>query len=362
MLSVNPDRLIARALEIGFDIAGIGPATLTHAADFQSWLDAGFAGDMAWMSTHVDRRLAPAAKTAVVVGLRYFIEEPPPDLWNDPMRGRVARYAWGRDYHDVLRPMLDELAGFVRAETGSAARAHVDSGPVLERDLAVQAGLGFVGKNTNLIHREWGSFLFIGELLLDFQFAISDLQLNAGAASAAQTANRKSKIKNPCGRCVRCLKACPTGAFAAPYVLDSRKCISFLTIENKGAIPEALRPKMGNWIFGCDECQQVCPWNGKLTPSHARFLKFDADRCAPKLADLLAMSESDFRERFAGTPVLRAKRRGLLRNAVVALGNSGDPAAPAILEMAARDAEPLVREQARAVLGSTPLRSRHSGT
>jgi epoxyqueuosine reductase len=268
--------------------------------------------------------------------------------------------------------MLEELAEFVRSETGwvTGIRTNVDTGPVLERDLAVHAGLGFVGKNTNLIHREYGSYLFLGEVLLDaeidFQFPISNCQLAIG---------------NGCGPCTHCLAHCPTGALGEPYVLDARKCLSYLTIENKGAIPEELRPKMRNWIFGCDECQQACPWNvaaarkaanaerrtlnaqlrtsafdvGRsmfdvqspavsLHGAATRFLHFDEHLCAPKLVDLMALDDAGFRERFDGTPVLRAKRSGLLRNVAVALGNGCDSSAVPVLEKAARDPDPLIRE------------------
>jgi epoxyqueuosine reductase len=367
-MDVN-ERILEEAVAIGFDLAGIGPARPASGDEFRRWLDAGRAADMAWMGKDVDRRIQPAAKTAIVCGLNYFVQNPPSKIWDDPSRGRISRYAWGRDYHDVIRPMLDDLAEFVRVETGwvSGIRTNVDTGPVLERDLAVHAGLGFVGKNTNLIHPGFGSYVFLGEVLLD-------ADLGPWAVD----------FKHPsCGECARCLHACPTGALVEPYVLDARKCISYLTIENKGAIPEEVRPKMGNWIFGCDECQQACPWNvaaarkaanaerrtlnaqlrtsafdvGRsmldvqspgvsLHGAATRFLHFDEHLCAPKLADLMALDDAGFRERFAGTPVLRAKRSGLLRNVAVALGNGCDSSSIPVLEKAARDPDPLIREHA----------------
>jgi len=249
--------------------------------------------------------------------------------------------------------MLEELSEFVRAETGwvTGIKTNVDTGPVLERDLAVHAGLGFVGKNTNLIHPEFGSYLFLGEVLLDAD--VGPWTLDFGHSS--------------CGDCARCLNACPTGALGEPYVLDARKCLSYLAIENKGAIPEELRARMGNWIFGCDECQQACPWNAQLRTSvfdvqrstldvqspavplrgaATRFLRFDEQRCAPKLTELMALDDAGFRERFAGTPVLRAKRSGLLRNVAVALGNGCDTSSVPVLEKAVRDPDPMIREHA----------------
>ena len=231
---------------------------------------------------------------------------------------------------------------YVRDESGRPAtvKTYVDTGPVLERDFAAQAGLGFIGKNTNLIHPNFGSYVFLGEILTDWE-----------SAHSLAPDNRRQGLhpsqRPSCGRCGRCLKACPTQAFPEPYVLDARRCISYLTIEHKGPIPEDLRPKMGHWIFGCDECQQVCPWVLRFSkPGRQRFLRFDENRCAPKLIELMALNEAGFRERFSGTPVLRAKRSGCLRNVAVALGNGGHPSSAPVLEKAARDPDPLVREHA----------------
>lgn len=356
-------QITSRAQDLGFDLVGIAPAgEARHAEAYRRWLDAGYAGGMAWMAKDAGRRIQPAAKTVVVCGLSYFVQDPPPELWNDPARGRIARYAWGRDYHNVMLPMLNELAEFISSEAGRPLhlRTYVDTGPVLERDVAEQAGVGIVGKNTNLINPQFGSYIFIGEILIDLE----------GANPLAPNTGRKGlrpSMRLSCGRCVRCLAACPTGALVEPYVLDARRCISYLTIENKGAIPEDLRPKMKNWIFGCDECQQVCPWNASSAPHRGalqtaeavaphgvrrvRFLRFDPDTCAPKLAEVMALDEKAFRDRFDGTPVMRAKRRGLLRNAAVALGNSGDRSALPALEKAMRDKDPLIREHAMWAIG-----------
>ena len=326
---------------MGFDVAGIARARPTPGAGrYRDWLQRGYHADMAWLAREPDRRsdpsrVVPDAKSVVVVGLSYFVDDPPARLWDDPLRGRIARYAWGRDYHDELLPRLRELAAWIESETGRpvANRAYVDTGPVLERAWAEQAGLGFIGKHTLVIHPEWGSYLFLGELLLDLELE-PDLPGNERLGT--------------CGSCRRCQDACPTHAFPAPYILDSRLCISYLTIEHRGDIPDALRPKMKNWIYGCDECQSVCPWVRQFSkPGRTRFLRYDPDWAAPRLIDLLALDDAGFRERFRTSPIPRTKRRGLLRNACVALGNSGRPEAIPALERAARDPEPLIARHAR---------------
>jgi epoxyqueuosine reductase len=225
----------------------------------------------------------------------------------------------------------------------------VDTSPILERELASQAGLGFIGKNTNLIHPRLGSWLFLGELLCtqDLLPIREPAQHGREGAVAAQVA-----VEGTCGRCTRCLDTCPTGALVAPYVLDARRCISYLTIELKGPIPRHLRPLLGNHIFGCDICQEVCPWNRRFArPTGEPAFQPQADRIAPRLADLMALDDDDFRQRFRRSPVKRAKRRGLLRNVSVALGNWGDPSAVPALVHGLGDAEPLVRGHAAWALG-----------
>ncbi len=334
--------IIEKASAIGFDAAGISPtAPSSRRAEFDRWIASGMNAGMNWLARDPQRRTDPAqilpgVKSIVSVGLSYQVEDPPPLLWNDPLRGRVARYAWGHDYHDEMLPMLEELGEFIRHELGAGAdaisRCDVDTGPLFEREIAERADLGFIGKNTMLISRGFGSYLLLGEILL--------------TANVAEECG-ENVPKGTCGNCERCQAACPTHAFPAPYILDSRLCISYLTIENKGAIPEELRPKIGNWIFGCDECQSVCPWVKQFRkPGRQLFLKFDPEFCAPQLSALLALDDAAFKSRFAGTPLLRPKRRGLLRNVCVALGNSGRREALPALECAARDAEPLIREHA----------------
>lgn len=344
------ERIKEEALRLGFDAVGIAPASASlRAAAYRAWLAEGHHAGMAWLAREPERRLDPArvlagARSIVSAGLSYHVAEPPPELWNDPMRGRIARYAWGRDYHDELLPRLRELAAFIERDLGRplASRSYVDTGPVLEREVAARAGLGFIGKNTLLIHPQFGSTLFLGELLLDVDLPFDPPAEEGGAAW------RRGDAVGTCGKCRRCLDACPTHAFPAPYILNSRLCISYLTIEHRESIPENLRPLMRNWIYGCDECQTVCPWVRQYAkPGRTRFLRFDPDLATPRLTDLLALNEDGFRERFRGTAVPRTKRRGLLRNVCIALGNSGRPEAAQALERATQDPEPLVREHAQ---------------
>lgn len=339
------DRIKSRAYALGFDLVGIAPARPSpHAAEFIAWLEAGYAGTMAYMAREPERRQDPrnvlnGARSVVSVGLSYYTFRLPDDILNDPSRGIISNYAWGTDYHDLMLPRLKALAAFIQAEVGGAVaiRAYVDTGPLLERDMAVQAGLGFTGKNTCLIHPRLGSYLFLGEVLTDMEIEPDPLPPSSVG----------------CGRCTRCLVACPTEAFVSPYVLDSRRCISYLTIELRGPIPRELRPLMRNRIFGCDICQEVCPWNLRFArPTHEPlFRPVDLNRAAPPLLDLIGLDEAGFRARFGGTPVMRAKRRGLLRNVTVALGNWGAPQAVPALIQALHDLEPLIRGHAAWALG-----------
>ncbi len=325
---------------------GVAPAReARHAAGFRRWLDNGYHGEMAWLERNVQRRtdpsvVVPGARSVVMVGRSYYIEEPPAALWNDPARGRMARYAWGADYHDVLLPPLMELMQFVKAETpgAPAGRAYVDTGPVLERTWAADAGLGFIGKNGLLISPKHGSYVLLGGIITTAELDYDQPATDDGATLGP----------GHCGQCRRCLNACPTHAFPAPYILNSNLCISYLTIEQKGSIPESLRGKMRNWIYGCDDCQTVCPWVRRYSrPSPARFLAFDADRFCPDLMELMTLDDDAFRRRYKGTPITRTKRRGLLRNAAVALGNWGERDALPVLRRALEDPEPLIREHAR---------------
>jgi len=323
----------AQACGLGFDLAGItslGP--METAAAFETWVARGYAGEMDYLrrgtAKRRDSRLpVPGTASAIVVGLDYGGRSP---------SGPVARYARGDDYHDVMLGRLGELHQWLESELGTPVRgkAYVDTGPILERDLARRAGLGWFGKNTNLVNPRIGSFFFIGSLLVDLDLA-PDTPFEA----------------DRCGTCTRCLDACPTGAFVEPRLLDATRCISYLTIELKGAIPEDLRSQMGTHIYGCDVCQDVCPYNIKFAqelrePAFAPRAAI-ANKDAQSLAmDLLAMDDDDFRAAFSGSPMKRAKRHGLLRNAAVVLGNIGDEGDKAALGVATNNLDPLVREHA----------------
>ena len=318
-----------RALELGFDRVGVGPATApAHAAAFARWLDAGYAGDMAYLERTRGERLDPArllsgAHSVVAVALLYGSSAP------QKSRGaRIASYAGGRDYHDVMRPRLNTLARFIEesAGKGTRSRAAVDTSAVLERDLAAGAGLGWIGKNTNLLTPDLGSYFFIGVVL-----TTAELEWDASQPDR-------------CGTCRACLDACPTQAFVEPYVLDARRCISYLTIEHHGPVAAELRHGIGDWLFGCDVCQEVCPWNRKVPPATDPALAPDDP---PTVEALLALGEAEFRSRFRGSALRRAKRSGLRRNAAIVLGNSGDQAARLDLMRAADDPDPAVAEAAR---------------
>ena len=343
------ERIVAQAYRLGFDLVGMVPATRATTADrYRAWLDHGFHGEMSYLSRPdaVAQRedlacLQPGVRTVLVVAANYHTLPPSAEPRDDPVRGLVARYAWGIDYHDVLVPRLRQLGLWLEAEIGErvAHHAYVDSGPILERELAARAGLGFIGRNTHLIHPRLGSWLFLGELML----AVDLPSVRPGLPVAAT---------GTCGRCTRCLDACPTGALVAPYLLDARRCISYLTIELRGPIPRELRPLLGNRIFGCDICQDVCPWNRRFArPTAEPAFQPRPEAIAPHLLELLALDEAGFRQRFQGSPVLRTKRRGLLRNAAVALANAGNPAAVPALAHALHDTESLVRGHAAWALG-----------
>lgn len=340
------ERLKTRALALGFNLVGIAPAAPSPGLDvYLRWVEAGMHGTMVYMARpdRVDRRrdlnlIVPGARSLVVVGLDYGTGLIDPETLQHPARGRIAAYAWGVDYHAIMTPRLQTLADWLRAESGQplAQRVYVDTGAILERSHAQQAGLGFTGKNTMLIHPRRGSNFFLGEILTDIAFDRYD-------DPAPQTM---------CGSCTRCLVACPTDAFPRPFVLDARRCISYLTIEHKGWIDPALRPLMGNWIFGCDICQDVCPWQRFSPPaSEPALFPTAIDRAAPPLLDVLALDEAGFMARFAGSPVQRIKRDWLVRNACIAAGNWGSPEAIPALAALLDDASALVRGHAAWGLG-----------
>jgi epoxyqueuosine reductase len=335
------ERIKAQGLALGFGLVGISSVQEPrHGAAFADWLRRELHGEMAYMARTAHQRLHPEqlvpwARSIVSVALNYntpFVR----DAGEGRLRGWISRYAWGDDYHDVMQAKLDQLLAFVRAEAGEEVegRVFVDSGPVLDRESAARAGLGWFGKNTNLLSMKVGSFFVLGELFL----------------SLPLTSDRP--VRDRCGQCRLCLDACPTDAFVGPYVLDARKCISYLTIELKGSIPRGLRPSMGTHIFGCDICQDVCPYNTKCRPTHAAAFQPRPGLLAPELIPLLRLSEEEFRATFRGSPILRAKRRGFVRNVCVALGNLGrDEAVPALAHALATDPEPVVRAHAAWALG-----------
>ena len=343
------EQIKAEATALGFDLVGITSAeSLAHGGRLRAWVAQGFAGEMGYMSRDVEKRVDPSrvwpeARSIIVLGMNYYTSFATPDA--PPGRGWIARYAWGQDYHTVLGEKLKALVAFIQDVEGAdvQARWYVDTGPILERELAWRAGLGWPGKNTNLINRRMGSWLFLGAVLLDRELVYD----------APATAH--------CGSCTRCLVACPTRALVAPGVLDARRCISYLTIELRGPIPRELRPLMGTHIFGCDICQAVCPWNRKVPVSSEPAFLPRAGFAAPELIPLLRLSEDEFRARFRGSPITRAKRRGFLRNVAVALGNLRDPRALPALEAALYDAEPLIRGHVAWALGRIGgSRARHA--
>jgi epoxyqueuosine reductase len=330
----------ALARRLGFPLVGVAPAAPpVHWNRYLAWLSAGHAGEMAYLSRGVERRadpraLVPGARSILCVGAEYGRSLPDPTNGSS-IRGRISRYALGEDYHEWMKARLLELLRGIRSLDPSAdGRVYVDTGPVLERDFAAQAGLGWIGKHTNLIHRDRGSWFFLGEIILTL-----DLERDRPAAEH-------------CGTCTRCIDACPTAAIREPYVLDARRCISYLTIELKESIPPELRAQMGNWIFGCDICQEVCPWNRKREGAESeRDPEGLSDELCPDLEGLVRMDQEGFSSRFRGSPVKRTKRRGLLRNVAVALGNTGDARQVPSLAIALGDPEPLVRGHAAWALG-----------
>jgi epoxyqueuosine reductase len=335
-----------RALELGFDDCRFtSAAPPANAEKFQQWIGTGQHGEMGYLERNAAKRVEPqrvlaGARSVICLAVSYANGDecrvtsdvnakschPSPDT----QHGLTARYARFTDYHDIMGERLKTLTAFVNELGGAETRSlwYVDTGPVLERDLAQRAGLGFVGKHTNVISRKLGNWIFLAEIL-------TTLELEPDPEE-----------KNRCGSCSRCLEACPTGAITAPFQLDARLCISYLTIELKGAIPVELRPAIGNRVYGCDDCLAVCPWNrfaqeGQLMKPHGR-----SDLQTPELIPLLELDEAGFRRKFAGTPMLRTKRRGLLRNVCVALGNVGDDSALAGLNKARSDSEPIIAEHA----------------
>lgn len=342
------ERIRGRAREMGFGAVGIAPVRPSgHGNVYTRWIAEGMHGEMAYLAREdavAKRRdpavLVPGARSAVVVAMEYFNPDAQPDIAADPSRGIVARYARNDDYHELIKERLIALQDWINAELLPVqGRAYVDTGAVLERELAQRAGLGWQARNTMLIQPGRGSYWFLGVILLD-------VELPCDAPFE----------KEHCGTCSACVSACPTGALlgrdetGAPR-MDARRCISYLTIELRGPIPRDLRPRIGNRVYGCDICQEVCPWNRFATPSAEEAFLAREGLDGPSLIEWMTMTQAEFSARFKGSPIKRTKRRGLLRNVAVALGNWGAPEAVPALAVALNDEEPLIRGHAAWALG-----------
>lgn len=332
------DELKREARRLGFEPAGVCPAvTPAGISRFGEWLEHGYAGTMDYLASRAEaythpRHVLDSVRSLVLLACNYRTVDPQPA---QAEHGRVSRYAWGTDYHDVLRTRLGNLADFLTARAPQArVRGVVDTAPLLEREFAELAGLGWIGKNTLLLNKEFGSWFFLAVLLTDLELEYDQPQ---------ETGH--------CGNCRACLDACPTDAFVAPYVLDARRCISYLTIELRDPIPPELRHSLGDWVFGCDVCQEVCPWNKKVPASDDPAFRPAAGATSLDLIELFELDEAAFRARFRHTPMWRPKRRGLLRNAAIALGNAQQPRALGALVRGLRDEEPLVRGACAWALG-----------
>ena len=325
--------LIAYARELGFDSCRIAAcAAPEHASEFRTWLREGAAGEMSYMERGEEKRcdpqkVLPGARSIVVVTLNYWQGESATPKAFGAAAGRIARYAWGEDYHEVISQKLDKIDNFL-CRFGGTQKSYVDTGPILERDHAAQAGIGWHGKSTMLIDTRLGTWFFLGEILTTLELPPDPPQ------------------RDRCGTCERCIRACPTGAITAPHRLDARRCISYLTIELKGSIPVELRPLVGNRIFGCDDCLDACPWNRFAQVSRETAFLAHRSTTGVLLRDYLKLNDVEFRALFRNSPIKRIKRRGFLRNVCVALGNVGDLADLPALKRAASDVDPLIAEHA----------------
>ncbi len=332
------DALKSEAARLGLQMAGVCPAVSPAGLDhFRHWLDAGYAGEMEYLPARAaayahPRHVLDGARSLLVLTCNYRNAEP---AVAQSGQGRISRYAWGNDYHELIRDRLGQLADFLRDRAPQATvRTVVDTAPLLEREFAQLAGLGWIGKNTLLLNKQAGSWFFLAVLL-------TDLELDYDAAHAA----------DHCGTCRACLDACPTDAFVDAYQLDARKCISYLTIESRRPIPLELREPLGEWLFGCDVCQEVCPWNHRAPASEEPEFQPLGGMTVVELAELFEMDDDAFRARFRHTPLWRPKRRGLLRNAAIVLGNQRPPEAVGALIRGLNDSEPLIRGAAAWALG-----------
>lgn len=347
-MPVTIENIKRKAIELGFNLVGVTPARPSPTLSaYMRWIRKGMHGAMGYLERpdRLIRRqnlkeIMPSAESIIMVGMDYRTQFTDEATLTDPSRGRIASYAWGLDYHNVLQLRLEMLTEWITEEARDTIhqRVFVDTGAILERSHAQQAGMGFVGKNTMLIHPRRGSYFFLGEIITSLEFDDYD----------------EAHRENMCGSCTRCLNACPTDAFPEPFVLDSRRCISYHTIENKGWIDRELRPQFGNWIFGCDICQDVCPFQ-RFTPEtdEVAFMSFELDRIAPKLLDILTMTDDTFKAQFRRTPLERVKRERLVRNTCIAVGNWQNQQAIPYLIQLLYDASPLIRGHAAWALWQT---------
>ena len=334
MLLENAIRTYARTL--GFTLCGFTRlSALPRESFFSKWLAQGYAGEMHYLTKEPQRRIDPSipfpeARSVICLGFPYSPPVLPQIDWRKELRGRIAAYATGTDYHDVIKEKLWQLTEWLKEQhPGTWARPYVDTGPLLEREWAYRSGLGWFGKNTMLLHKAMGSWFFLAEVLVSLDLEDEGIP------------------RDHCGKCTRCIDDCPTDALASGYILKSPLCISYLTIEHRGPIPHELRPKLGNWIFGCDICQDVCPWNEKFGQPQEDV----ADELFPSLSELMCLDDDGFRTRFRRSAIWRTKRRGLLRNVAIALGNSKNPEAIGPLQTALLDSEPLIRGHVAWALG-----------
>jgi epoxyqueuosine reductase len=329
------DAIRAKALDLGFDAVGFAPASLAPVARTRlaQFLAAGQHGGMGWLAGRCEARsqpqvLWPQARSVICLGLNYAPAEPPLATLAEPRRGNVSVYARNRDYHDLIKGRLKHLGQFLASRFGASFKVFVDTAPVMEKPLAQQAGLGWQGKHTNLVSRRHGSWLLLGEVM-------TTLDIPPDAPHADR-----------CGSCTRCLAACPTDAFPAPYRLDATRCISYLTIEHEGPIPLEFRAAIGNRIYGCDDCLAVCPWNRFAAATREAKLAARSDLVAPDLAQLAALDDAGFRARFAASPIKRIGHNRFVRNVLIAIGNAADPALLAAAARLLDDADPTVAEAA----------------
>ena len=343
------DAIRAESERLGFVACGFARASTADAAglDLKRWLEAGHHGTMGWMEERAHHRVSPRAlwpdaRSAIALGMSYAPAADPLALAARPELARISAYAQGGDYHKTVKKALKALARFIVDRAPSELKVFVDTAPVMEKPLAQAAGIGWQGKHTNLVSREHGSWLFLGVILTSLE-----LEPDAAATDGVH-----------CGSCRRCLDACPTQAFDGPHRIDARRCISYLTIEHDGPIPEEFRAAMGNRIYGCDDCLAVCPWNrfAESAAANRAFLP-RAELAAPRLADLLALDDAAFREMFAGSPIKRIGVKRMIRNCLIAAGNSGDPSLAAAVRPHLDNADPVIAEAARWALAQLRLSS-----